>query len=389
MNELVTFIDDEIKKDSPFGKEKLTPLIKGCDLRLEFINSKKALEAFLLDPGETSLVLLDRDLSNIDSDPVHILNTLAKRDIPIPVIILSQHKATDERFEQDFRKLDKRLDYLLKGDIENPARKEFVKNLISRAIRDRDNQDLVAVVCNTGKIRISWKESGEQITDDISLSYANADWFSKNELPIYPQEIILRFLYEMGKRDSTEINIIGIYEPLQTNHLDDQSREALSSILMHIQNKSFIPLATNAAINKLIAGSKGSAGKIHMASIKNLVSELAKILIQNPSNQPIKIALDELKELKSKELSLPSKFNDALSSFNEQVKEKTKGIVVGNLLRGERGRGKRVYKARIDKITLEGAFDKSESSSSWTGNIESRIAQLEADVALIKSKLNI
>lgn len=386
MKELVTFIDDEIKKGSPYGN-KLAKLIEECHIRLQFINNKKELESFLKTPGETELVLLDRDLSNIDSEPVSILNSLAKSKIP--VIILSQHKAIDERFEQDFRKLDKRLDYLLKGDIDDPARKEFVKNLISRAIRNRDNQDIEAVVCDTGKIKILWKDSGEQITDDISLSYTNADWFSKNEMPVYPQEIILRFLYEMGKKNSTEINIVGIYEPLQTNHLDDQSREALYPILMHIQNKSFIPPGTNASINKLIDGSKGSAGKIHTASIKNLISELEKILIQNPSNQYIKSALDELKELRSKELSLPSKFNDALSSFNEQVKEKTKGIVVGNLLRGERGRGKRVYKARIGKVALEGAFEGVKPPSSWKDSIESRIAQMEADLALIKKKLNI
>lgn len=393
MYKLIVFIDDEIHQNTPYGK-KLENLIEECEkkieefrvqakesqlqlekchLELRFINTKKGVQEFINSSQSVNLVLLDRDLTKIDMEPVDILKNLYGKGVP--VIILSRYKATDKRFKEDFRKLDKRLDYLLKSDIETPGRRAFVKNLISRAVTDDGNRDFEAVVCNTGKIKILWGKTRTEITDDITLSYANKDWATRKEVPVYPQEIILRILYEMGDIRSTEANLVNIYTPATEGIVDKIYYELLRRSLEGIMNKSYILTAKggeyiNQEIGAMLENINNNK-KIGLSMAQRVIEKLRGLNIP-----AVDESIEALDEIGGRKIYLPQKFNDALSSFNETVREKTKGLIVGSLLQGTRGKGKHLYKANIGRIELEDV--KEYHALSWKADIEKRLERIES-----------
>ncbi len=387
MNELVIFIDDELKETSDYVQYYLKPLIEvKCKRRLKVINKAEEINIFIRNLGDAKLVLLDRDLSKIRKNSVDILNSLYKKNIP--VIILSRYKPTEKPYGvEDFRKLDKRLDYLLKDDIhtEDQEKKEFVKNLINRAIDDPKNKELIATVnCNTGKIGILWKNTKNLITDNILLK-CDHGWETRTELPVSnPQEAILRILYEMGKRKVTEIKVKDIYRPATTRIIDKKDYESLKNELIQIKPKGFIPEELKLEIDTILKLINEKNKKIPMNKLKKIILSMEVIYKKDDRNKVIESAIEGLKEISGSKIQLPPKFGDTLSSFNEDVRKETKGLLVGSLLKGTKGRGKDIYIANIYKIELEGSKI---PRLSWQEEIEERLKRLELEVDFIKQSL--
>jgi hypothetical protein len=430
MKKDVVFIDDEIKEGSGFAND-LKNIVEECGLSLKVLNTKEEIDSFV---GETScntgLLLLDRDLSKIKCKPKitakKILTGLANRKIP--KFILSQHKPGEE-VDDDFKTLYKLgvVDYIQKTKTDTEINttlfdEVFMKNLIYSAVNDPNNKRFKLVIdCKDASIMLSEKnlETGIETGIDENIDYGDigGTWKVAQEIPSYTnkarssKEIIMRILYEMGKRNKTGISIKSIYLPFPNNDdkisLNKTEAEKLCELNIKLNDylleKKEVGLNIDdtmcklknlkEAINEILDEiyerednremRKGrKTKKLHVVHINNLLSNLRGFDDVKMTNYA-----DEIAEVLSGKITLPGKFSDNRIKFNNKIKEISKGRVLGSVLMGTKGSSDFIYTARIGKVELiNSGLDEDEPSGSWKEIIEKRLEAIEKEIAELKDR---
>lgn len=93
----ILIIDDEIKSESPMGKE-LTALLKPTDLELRFANDGTEGIELAISDKDVSLVLLDHEFKNQEKQGPSIYKSIKKKRPSIPIIGLSKYSRHEREF---------------------------------------------------------------------------------------------------------------------------------------------------------------------------------------------------------------------------------------------------------------------------------------------------
>jgi hypothetical protein len=422
MKKDVVFIDDVIKEGSGFAN-KLKKIVQGCGFNLKILNTKEDIDSFITDSsGKTGMILLDRDLSRIKAKPkiaaTYVLEPLQERETP--VFIMSQHKPAED-VDEDFKTLYKLgvVDYIQKSKMDD---ENFMKNLIYSAVNDPDNKRFKLVIdCKDASIMLSEKDLKTgietEIEENINYGDIGGTWKVAQEMPSYTnkakssKEIIMRILYEMGKRNKTGISIKSIYLPFPNNDdkisLNKTEAEKLCELNMKLNDYLLEKRAVGLNINDIMCKLKNlkeaineildeiyerednkemrkgkKTKKLHVFHINNLLSNLRGFDDVKMTNYA-----DEIAEVISGKITLPGKFSDNRIKFNNTIKEISKGRVLGSVLMGTKGSADFIYTARIGKVELINSYlDEDEPSDSWKEIIEKRLDAMEKEIAELKKR---
>jgi hypothetical protein len=440
MKKDVVFIDDVIKEGSGFAND-LKQIVDECGLNLRILNTKDEIDNFTgKPPGKTGMVLLDRDLSKIKSKPKMTAKGILEKleNSKLPVFILSQHKPS-EKIDEHFNELYAlgAIDYIHKDRIKETV---FMKNFIYSAVEDVNNDRFKLVIdCRNASITLFENDhktgTESRMKDSIDYGDIGGDWKEAQIMPDYTskakssKEILLRMLYEMGKRNSTKISIKSIYLPFPNKNdkklLNKTEAERLAGLISKLNDyllkkKQEIRecLETNYETGKIEQLKKNSKEidssvsklaklrdninlildeiykhedekkkklrkeKLHIVFINDLLSNLKGF-----ADGKVTHYADEIAEVISGKITLPNKFSDTRIKLNNKIKDMSEGRVVGSVLMGEQGCIDYNYTVNIGKVELANYnLDEASLTDSWKDAVEKRLDALEKEVKESKKR---
>ena len=122
--------------------------------------------------------------------------------------------------------------------------------------------------------------------------------------------------------------------------------------------------------------------KLHIVYIYDLLSNLKGFT----DDKMIHYA-DEIAEVISGKITLPSKFSDTRIKLNNKIKDMSEGRVIGSVLMGEQGSNDYNYTANIGKVELVNSnLDEDTPVDSWKDMVVKKLEALEKEVKELKKR---